>query len=288
MALDSWDDLRFLLAVHRAGTLTGGAQALGVDPTTVSRRLRAFEDREGVELFDRLRGGVELTARGEAYAQTAADLEERVLALERRVSGTAAALEGSVRLTIPQILACAWIDELARFARAHPKLSLELVADERIRSLTRREADVALRYAKTPPEHLVGRKLGRPALAVYGAPAFRDVPVEELPWIGWEPGIGAAESILERFRRRFSPRGEYVIYATSMLVNLEAARRGVGVTVLTCLSGDVDPRLVRLTDPISEGIPLWVLTHPDLQHSARVRALVDHIVKMVADSRDRL
>lgn len=284
--LDSWDDLRFVLAVVREGSLTAAARFLRVDQTTVTRRMKAIEEQQSTKLFDRLRGGVMLTPAGEAFAKAAAEVEQRLIDLDRTITGTNMELAGTVRLTLPHTFAMAWISPLTQFAREHPGLELELVVDDSLRNLTRREADVALRYAKSPPEHLVGRKLGRLALAVYGAPELRSIPVEELPWIGWEPDL--KQSTTERFRQKYSPNSSYVLYATSMLVLIEAARRGHSVVVLSCLNGDADPRLVRLTEPEIGDNPLWLLTHPDLQRSPRVRTLMDYIARVVTAKRDAL
>lgn len=286
MKLDSWDDLRVLLAVARAGSLTTGARALCVDQTTVTRRMKALEERQGIKIFHRMRGGVQLTQVGEAFVRAAMQLEERLLDLDLELSGSANELSGSVRLTLPHGFAYAWIEELADFARAHPSLQLELVVDDSFRSLTRREADVALRYARNPPDHLVGRKLGRVALAVYGAPELKGMPLEEVPWIGWEPGL--VDSNTERFRRKYSPKGRYVLYANSMLVFRQAARKGRMAVLLSCLTGDAEPGLVRLTEPEVTEIPLWVLTHPDLQQSPRIRAVMDHVTEFVTAAEDRL
>lgn len=286
MDQDDWDDLRFLLAVDREGSLSGAATQLGVDHTTVSRRVRRLEERRGARLVERVRGGVTLTPLGEAFVAAAADIERRLHELDLTITGSASELKGSVRLTLPTSLAQHWIEELADFARAQPAVSLELIVDEELRSLNRREADVALRYTASPPEHLVGRRLGTVALAVYGSPELRGVPLGKLPWIGWEPGIETG--MIERFRRRYSPDEPVVMYANSMAVVIEAARRAKMVTVLACVTGDADPALVRLTEPEDFGASLWVLTHPDLRHSPRIRAVMRHISTMVGNKKNAL
>lgn len=286
MRLDSWDHLRFVLAVSQEGTLTGAAKALGVDQTTVTRRLREFERRLEMKLFEGLRGGVQLTPAGEAFANAAADVEERLLTLGRHVAASGGEVAGSIRLTISHLLAATWIDEFHRFSRRYPRLQLELVVDDGFRNLTRREADVALRRIAAPPEHLVGRKLSAVADAIYGASALQQCPIEELPWIGWAPGT--APSVLEEARAQYSPGQSFSMYASSMLVLMEAARRGHTALLLSCAVGDADPGLVRLTEPMLSDKPLWVLTHPDLRQSPRVRALVDHLADFVHSQRDAL
>ncbi|MEM6957338.1 MAG: LysR family transcriptional regulator [Myxococcota bacterium] len=285
MDLDSWDDLRFVLAVHEEGTLTAAATALGVDQTTVTRRLRTFEERAGRKLFHRLRGGAELTQAGEAYARTASAIRDQLFALEREVSAEQYEL-GPVRLTISNTLAALWLDELVNFAKAHQGLELQLIVDDSIRSLSRSEADVALRWVDSPPEHLVGRKVGRIANALYGARELLDRPLSELPWIGWEPDL--EESALERARSQYSPTQPFALYANSLLTLLEAARRGHTAITLSCAVGDADPNLVRLTRPVLSDKPLWLLTHPDLRQSPSVRLLMDFVASLVADNGTKL
>ncbi|MEM9074038.1 MAG: LysR family transcriptional regulator [Myxococcota bacterium] len=286
MELDSWDDLRFVLAVSKHGTLTGAAKALGVDQTTVTRRLRALEERLETKLFEQLRGGARLTPAGKAFAEAAAEVDERLHALGRTVVAKATELEGPIRLTLSSILAACWIDDLHAFARRHPRLELQLVVGDDFRNLSRREADVALRRTSSPPEHLVGRKLSPLADAIYGAPSLRDVPKSELPWMGWAPDL--PESILEKARARCSPDRSFSMYVDSMLVLLEAARRGHTALMLGCVVGDAQHGLVRLSEPIASDQHLWALTHPDIQQSPRVRALMDFLAEFVTAHRDAL
>ena len=133
---------------------------------------------------------------------------------------------------------------------------------------------------------MVGRKLARVALAVYGAPCMRDVPLSELPWVGWDSEL--QRGAIAEFRQRYSPNQDFEFYANSMMVVVEAARKAGVVTVLDCLTGDADPSLVRLTKPVVTDTPLWLLTHPDLQRSPRVRTLMDYVAGFVAASSARL
>ncbi|MEM9861723.1 MAG: LysR family transcriptional regulator [Myxococcota bacterium] len=285
MHLDSWDDLRFVLAVHEEGTLTAAASALGVDQTTVTRRLRTCEEQAGRKLFHRLRGGAELTPAGEAYARAAAAIRDQLFALEREVSAERQEL-GPVRLTISNTLAALWLDELVGFAKGREGLRLELIVDDSIRNLSRSEADVAVRWVEQPPEHLVGRKIGRMAHALYGAPELLNLSLSDLPWIGWEPDL--KDSALERARRQYSPTQPFSLYANSLLILLEAARRGHTAITLSCAVGDADPGLVRLTRPVLSEKPLWLLTHPDLRQSPSVRVVMDFIASLVANDAMKL
>ena len=285
MDLPSWDDLRFILAVAEHGTLTAAATSLDVDQTTVTRRLRMCEARVGTPLFRRIRGGVSLTPTGEAFVRAAAEVEDRLFALQREVSSTSVGL-GPVRLTLSPPLAMLWIDDLVEFARMHPKLRLELIVDDDFRNLDRREADVALRRTHEPPEHLVGRKLCPIADALYGAPSLADVPVDQLPWIGWEYGLDS--SALEAARVQYSPSQSFTLYANSLLVLFAAAERGHTTVRLACAIGDANPRLVRLTEPAISNKNLWVLTHPESRRSPSVRLVMDFVARLVGKQKDAL
>lgn len=285
MTVESWDDLRLVLAVVEHGTLTATAQAIGVDQSTVTRRLRACEARCGIKLFDRVRGGVLLTPAGQAFARAAAEVEERLFALERELSSKSAELS-PVRLTLSAPLAALWLDELVDLAKGQPLLRLELVVADDFRNLDRREADVALRRVDTPPEHLVGRRVSEVADALYGAPNLRTVPLDRLPWIGWEPDLPT--SALEIARQEYAPDQPVTLYANSLVVLLEAARKGHTAVRLACVVGDADPGLVRLTEPVVSRSPLWVLTHPDLRQSPSVRLVMEYLVELVAAHQARL
>jgi len=274
--LDDYNDLRFVLAAARAGTLTGAAAVLAVDQTTVTRRLRALEKRLGVKVFDRLRGGITLTPAGETCVRAAEALEQQVLDLERELSGEDPNLGGPLRLTLPELFATAWIDELAAFAEAHPTVRLEIVADNAIRSLSRGEADVAVRVVRSPADHLVGRRLSGMAFCVYAHDDLADGPVATMPWVEWDPAESEG-SIIGRTRERLGAVGPTRLHVNTYLLLLRAVRRGIGACVLPCVLGDREPHLRRVGEPWRIEQSLWLLTHPDLKKSPRIRVLVDRL-----------
>jgi len=273
MQLENWNDLRYLLALHRKGTLTGAAAELGVDQTTVTRRLRALETATGSELYEKRRGGAVVTRLGLQMVTTAESLEREMLELETRILGGEPHLEGPVRITMPQAYATDFTDEFAEFARVFPGIELEVVGSDRLRSLTKREADIALRIATKlkVPEHLVGRKVGSCSVAVFGAPRLLEVPWEQCPWLGWLDPEGEW-SINETFRARYG--GRYVLRLNNLWAMTEAARAGVGVMVHGCDTPRVTQGLVQMTEPEYFG-DTWILTHPELRRSPRIRATLD-------------
>jgi len=271
-------DLATLLAIARAGTLAGAARRLRVNHSTVFRRLGTIEARLGTRLFERQGGSYVTTAAGEDLLRTAERVEAEVEALERRLSGQDLRLTGSLRLTAPDDLAeVVAMPLLAQFRRRYPEIVLELALDNRMLNLTRREADVALRPTRQPPETLAGRRVTGLASAVYanaGQPLPKDFARPEVRWVAWEEGAGPP--LVARWLAANVDRHAIAYRSNSMFNQASAARNGLGLAVLPCFLGDSDPRLQRITPPLADlATELWLLTHPDLQRTARIRALLD-------------
>jgi len=271
-------DLATLLAIAREGTLAGAARRLRVNHSTVFRRLGTIEARLGTRLFERQGGSYVTTAAGEDLLRTAERVEAEVEALERRLSGQDLRLTGSLRLTAPDDLAeVVAMPLLAQFRRRYPEIVLELALDNRMLNLTRREADVALRPTRQPPETLAGRRVTGLANAVYanaGQPLPKDFAGPEVRWVAWEEGAGPP--LVARWLAANVDRHAIAYRSNSMFNQASAARNGLGLAVLPCFLGDSDPRLQRVTPPLADlATELWLLTHPDLQRTARIRALLD-------------
>ena len=173
MAGIEWDDLRYVLAVADAGSLAGAARNLGVNHTTVLRRVGAFEKRLGLRLFERLPTGYVLTAGGEELIAAARHIDDTVTALERKLAGQDLRLSGAVRVTTTDTLMASILPEiLAEFRAAHPGIQVEVALSNLMFNLTKRDADVAIRPANDPPETLVGRRIAKIAFAIYASPRY--------------------------------------------------------------------------------------------------------------------
>jgi DNA-binding transcriptional LysR family regulator len=291
--MDNWNDLKLVLAVHRSESLSGAALSMNINHSTAFRRLNALEESIGARLFERLPGGIYIaTAAGEQFAATAERVETEADALAREVAGQDRRLVGSLRVTSSETLAFSVLtSELGRFRAAHPGIVVELVVDNRILSLTRREADIALRVARPKEPDLYGRKLADAAWTVYGAPhlvaEYGPIQLAEnlagLAFVGWGAevtGIVAADWIADRI----DPKA--IVYRANSLINqFTAAKAGIGFAVLPCYLGDPDPGLVRvLPDPVPELTrELWIVTHGDLRRTARVRAFFDVVGQGLAE-----
>lgn len=280
LTIEDWDELRWFLATVRAGSLAAAADRLGVAPTTVSRRMQAFEERLGVKLFDRLRGGAILSPAGDLLWVGAERVEEAVRGLEREAAGEEIGLRGVVRLAIAEPIAHAWALPIASIAARYPQLSLQLVLGDQMHSLTRREADIALRVTASPPDHLVGRALSPVAVAAYASVDAVPDDLRTAPWIGWT-GLGEDETTIGRVRQHVGAEGPYVLHVDAYGVMVELGRRGAGLVALPCALGEVDPGFVRVGSPLAVGFPLWLLTHPDLRRTPRIRVWMDALIELV-------
>jgi DNA-binding transcriptional LysR family regulator len=268
-------DLRTLLVIAREGSLAGAARRLRVNHSTVFRRLGAIEARLGTRLFERQGGSYVTTAAGEDLLRTAERVEAEVEALERRLSGQDLRLTGSLRLTAPDDISEVLVMPLlAEFRHSYPEITVELAVDNRMLNLTRREADVALRPTRQPPETLAGRRIAGLASAVYGPAGADGGNTSDRRWVAWEEGGGPP--LVARWLAEHVDRHAIAYRSNSMLNQASAARAGLGLAVLPCFLADGDPRLQRISGPLPElATELWLLTHPDLQRTARIRALLD-------------
>ncbi len=284
--MNDWNELRLVLAVHRASNLTVAAAQLNVDHSTAFRRLKALETRLGVRLFERLSGGVyQATEAGQRMAAAAERMEDEALALDRDLTGRDHRLSGRLRVTSSETLAYSRLTRhLATFRQAHPGVAVDLSIDNRVLNLSRREADVALRPVRPRQGDLWGRRLARIAWGLYATPAYlatRDSPstsanaLAHHALIGWEDGATGIQAA--QWLSQAVPEDAFV-YRTNSLVNqLVAARAGIGLALLPCYLGDSEDGVVRATPeplPELEG-ELWIVAHADLKGTARVRAFFD-------------
>lgn len=285
-----WDDLQYVLAVAETGSLAGAAVALGVNRTTVLRRINAFERKHGLRVFERLPSGYTLTAGGHELFAAARGLEHTILTLERKLAGQDQRAEGIVHLTTTDTLIASILPaQLHAFRREHPGILLDITASNTLLDLARRDADVAIRPVIQPPETLIGRRICSVAFAVYAAPSHvtagdLSVPLDSHAWLA--PNATLAQTSVARWMSDAVPEGRRVLRADSLLALRELCAAGEGLAALPCYLGDTDPRLVRVRAPVKEmTTALWVLTHPDLVRTQRFRLFLDFIGTALARER---
>jgi DNA-binding transcriptional LysR family regulator len=280
----NWNDLRYVLAVGRAGTLAGAARVLGVNETTVGRRIAAIEDVLGVHLFDKVQGGkLSPTKAGTKAISQSEVIEQRVLALRNEIAGGDSEVAGTVRLTAVPILANRLLVPASRqLLDRCPQLHVEIVADFRDLSLVKREADIAVRLAapkKGTGNALLARKIGLLKYDVYAAAPLAASNASSLPWITYESTMGhipQAKWLSEEVDRRSEPVAGLSFNDAEGLMH--AVRAGLGKSLLPCIVADADPQLRRIAGVSSDELhcrEVWVLTHPDQRSLARVSTVID-------------
>lgn len=289
--MKDWDDLRFVLAAGRAGGIAGAARALGVNHATVSRRLAGFEARVGARLFDRLPDGLAPTEAGREAIAAAEAMDAAARDLSTGLTDRDRQLTGRLVVTAPPMIVMGpFATLIAAFHARYPDVDLRIVASNDLLDLRRREADVALRAIDAPDDDLFGVKLTESRAAVYGAPAYFERVAEELArppaearlhWIGFND----QETPPEEFRARY-PATRMAPRFNDKLAMLAAAKAGMGLVRLPCFHGDLDRDLVRLPGgPINRYPDKWILTHPSLRDTARVRLFIRHIADAVREMR---
>lgn len=277
-----WRDLQTFLAAAETGSTQMAAGTLCLDQSTVSRRLTAFEKQIGQRLFERLPSGLVLTPAGERMLKTAQEVETRIHDLERCMVGSQADLAGDVRLTVPPHTLAEFLGPiLARFNARYPEVHLDVDVSMTQANLTKREADIAVRGSDNPPDHLIGRRIGRYHLALY---AHRDVAhrAADLPWIGWGES-GEMEAWCADHDMR--PPGR-IWRADHPEAQFGLTLSGLGVGILPCPAADGHPDLVRVLSPGTwPNREIWVLTHKDLLTSPRVRTLFNFLADELTAAR---
>ncbi len=278
----NWNDLRFVLAVARTQSFAEAGRRLGVNESTVARRISQAESRLGARLFERNLGVSHPTKAGAVVVSGAERIELEVQAVESAVSGADRLAAGSVRVTsVPIIVNRVLVPALPQLLRKHPQLQIELIAEPRDLSLTKRDADIALRLARPRKEfRAIARCIGRLDYAVYG---LSGRSMEPLPWITYEDSM--ADLPQGRWiQGRVIRDGETPI---QVMVNdaeaiLQAVNAGLGKSLLPIAIGDREAGLVRHSDgPVLLSRELWLMVHPELRDLTRIRVVMDWLVSVV-------
>jgi DNA-binding transcriptional LysR family regulator len=273
-----WDDLRYALVLSRCGRLGKAARALRVNETTVARRVARMEQELGARLFERTNGLLALTEIGRAVVQRAERMEADVCAIKSIATGVDDRVAGGVRLTaVPLVMNRMLTPALPRLLRAHPQLRLQLVSDTRVLSLSNREADVALRFARPEKDYrFLALRLFELPYGVYGPAAGAQSP---LPWITFEDNLSTEPLVrwlTDAVKREEDAEPGLVVNDSDVATH--AVRAGLGRMIFPLCVGDREAGLVRLSGP--EPVikrELSLLVHPDLRGLARVKAVTDWI-----------
>lgn len=284
-----WSDLRIFLAIHRGQSIRAAAKALDLSHSTVSRRLVSMEKDLGAKLFGRTADGLVANLVAETILTHAERVETEILSLEREVQGRDIRLAGPVRITVaPPVSQYLIMPQLAEFAAQYPDIELEIISTYALADMSRQHADIAVRFQESPDENLFGRRWPKFSDCVYATQDYIDNHTftganPTARWVGW------SESDKQPYWIKDSPFPDCTVRHTvpEPIAQVSAVKAGLGMGMLACFLADREPDLVRVPGAkVSEGRQAWVLTHPDLKTTERVRVCVRFLFDAVAKHAD--
>jgi molybdate transport repressor ModE-like protein len=277
-----WENLKYFLALSRAGSITQAAAQLGVNYTTVARRLSQLEKCLNTQLFDRLPSGIRLTDDGQEMLAHASIVEQGILSLESQLTDKNEETAGVVTLTIGHNLSLILMPCLKEFLALHPAIQIELLVTADTMDIEEREADISVRCTQHPPENVLGRKIADMTIAPYAQKGMIDKEVNfgnlaSHPWIVWR-STHAGDGV-EKFNHSFLPENLSIALTVSDAnAQLQAVKDGVGLAWLWRYIGDTEPDI----EVVSQDYPfydaeLWVLMHKELLTSTRHKILYEYL-----------
>lgn len=274
-----WDDLRAVMVLVRGGSLAAAGQALGVNYTTVARRVARAERDLGTILFERLADGYRPTEAGKTVAEEAAGMEARAFDMMRALGRQEETLAGRLVITAPQLLCATCLAPmLESFTAQHPEITLEVRASTDLLDLDRREADLAIRISDNPGDTLTGRRLMPQMTASFATKAWAErIEADRYAMIDWV--VYADPGTVPRAARLRHPNGRVRLVCDDMIAMAGAARAGVGVVRMPLFVGRSYDDLVQVPVlPPRPYLDIWMVAHRDVWPGARLRALREHLV----------
>jgi DNA-binding transcriptional LysR family regulator len=281
-----WTSLRDFLAVAESGSLSQAARLIGVSQPTLTRRMAALEERLQADLFRRSSRGLELTELGEAMLPPARQMRQEAQALEVAVTGRDQALAGPVHITATEGVAIDWLTpELATFQRAHPNIEIHFLVQNARVDLLRREADIAVRLGRPRQADLMARRVGELALGLFASTAYldevgrpeRDEDLRQHRAVAFDEemaSVGPAHWMVT------SMGDARIVYrANSLQAQLAAIRAGYGIGAQACFVAGRIAGLERVLPERERRVDLWLVTHPGLRRSTRIRSVFDFLVE---------
>ncbi|WDD99146.1 LysR family transcriptional regulator [Thalassomonas actiniarum] len=280
----NWDDLKYFLAVCRMGSIRAAAAELNVNHATVSRRINNFEASLGQRLFERSAKGYTRTKIADEIYQESSHLEERLSTVARQIAGKDNSLSGDIRITLPDLFARGLLmPAIAEFCKQYPLIHIEIIDSARLFNLANREADVAFRVCEQPPEYLIAKQLAVMHRSCYMARKLlpeleQESWLEQQNWIGWNDKMRRPVGKIAREYPRFDSKHKI----TSAVLQAEACKNGMGIAVLPCFYGDLEPELVRVPPYSSEAkYNFWLVYHPDLRKNAKIQTFVSFMIEQM-------
>ncbi|PCJ37370.1 MAG: LysR family transcriptional regulator [Cellvibrionales bacterium] len=278
----NWNDLRYFLALAREGSVSGAGKVLGVEHTTVARRVTALEKQLGSRLFDRIPSGYEMTQVAENLYPHALAMEELMQVADREVFGMDTQLSGSLKLTASyDVFTRLVTPKLHRFTDMYPGIDIELLSSTSLADLASRQADIALRLSPHPPEYLIGRKVLPLRHGIYASTKYLKKKRDSEKLILWEHERKTPEWVVDHF-----PKARIATRANEIMTMMESVKNHLGIARLPCYVADAEPTLRRLDlslTPSTWGV--WVLSHVDLRSTARVRVCRKFLIETIEEQK---
>lgn len=287
-----WSDLRYLLEAHRAGSMVTAGRRLGVDQTTVTRRIRALEEAIGTRLLDQNPKGFSLTTAGLKLLRHAESVESIAMKIEEEIAGGDYAISGIVRIGVPEGLGNYFLAQhLPALNERLPDVGVDLISLPRFVNLVNREADIAIGQERSTANQVLISKLTDYNLKLYASPAYltRHRPIHSLKDLEGHTFIGYVDYLIYSSELQYlskvcrAPR--VVFRSTSIVAQQKAAAAGAGMAVLPCFMASTDPELrVVLPQDFELVLPYWIMTRRELLQLARVRAAWDFLKAVVKNN----
>lgn len=296
MQATDWNDLHAFLAIARSGQLTKAGRMMGVNTTTMGRKLRRLEARLGASLFEQTREGQVLTEAGENLLVKVEAMASAATGIDEAQGTTGPLLSGILRISVSEGFG-SWVlsRNMPAFAQRHPALTLDIVANSGFLSLSKREADIAIMLSRPKAGPVIARKLSDYALRLYaskdylaemGMPERQSDLANAHRLVGYIPDLIYAPELryLDEICPSITPR----LRSSSINVQHQLLAAGAGLGVLPCFMGDADPRLVAILPDTCIVRSFWLVTHKDTHQLARVKAGKDWIIGCVQANRSIL
>lgn len=278
----SWDDVRYFLELARQEKLTAAARVLGVEHSTVSRRVTALEKRLGIRLFDRLPKSWSLTNEGEQLLMHARRIEEEALAFSRASMGVGT-LRGTVRISAPPVFASHFmVPRFAALRHRWPGITIEMIGEARQANLYRREADLAIRLSRPDELGLAAKPLAEMGYGLYAAAGWVERSQKEWEFIGYDDALREAPQ--QKWLEKLSAGRTFVFRSNDLAALHQACRVGLGLAVLPHFLARDDPALFAFPDyscPMNR--PIWMAIHPDVRRSPRVKVVADALADLLRE-----
>ena len=291
-----WNDLRYFLAVAREGSTIGAASALKVNQSTVQRRLAALEEAIGSQLVERTPTGYRLTEKGLALRPHAEAVETAVAAFRRQLASVDDVATGTIRVTAPEGIAYLILTPLlGKFHTLHPRLKVDVILTDRILDLSNGDADIALRAAPLEDSALIGRKIADLAWGFYASRSYADrqgsmsgpEDINRHAVIQFDREL--ADIQVSKWLRGIVTEAPIAARCSSVSGALLTVKSGVGVALLPSHIGDTEKDLVRLFGPLKDIVSgCYLIAHPDLHKTPRVRAFFDFMIEEIEQFRPML